>query len=250
MIAILLAAGYATRLYPLTKDRPKPLLPLGNRLIIDYIMDSIDSLADVTSVVVITNARFAGQFEEWAASCDREGKAPLTVLNDGSTGDDNKLGAIGDIRYTIDTLGIDDDICIVAGDNIFTYDIREMYSLFREKNAPTLVAIHVPEIEQLRHLAVAVIDEDGRILDMEEKPHDPKSEWGIYATYFYGRDIIPMLYRYLEEGNSPDAPGNFPSWLYRRLPVYAYKGNGKCIDIGTIENYEKTKREYESGEEA
>ena len=249
MIAILLAAGYATRLYPLTKDKPKSLLPLGDRLIIDHIMDSIDSIEDITSVVLITNDRFADQFEEWASSLDREGKAPLTIVNDGSTNDSNKLGAIGDLKYTIDKLSIDDDVCILAGDNIFTYDIREMYRFFKEKDAPTLVAISVPDREQLTHLAVAVLGDDGRILDMEEKPAEPKSEWGIYATYFYGRDILPMIDTYLDEGNSPDAPGNFPAWLYKRMPVYAYKGDGECIDIGTLENYEKTCREYEAHEQ-
>ncbi len=246
MIAILLAAGYATRLYPLTKDKPKPLLPLGDRLIVDYIIDAIDSIDDVTSIVLISNARFASQFEDWAESikASREGKAPITILNDGTTDDSNKLGAIGDIKYTIDRLAIDEDVCIVAGDNIFTYDIREMYSFFKEKKAPTLVAIKVAEKHQLQRLAVAVIDEDGRIVDMEEKPAEPKSHWGIYATYFYGREILSMIDVYLKEGNSPDAPGNFPAWLYKRMPVYAYKGKGKCIDIGTLENYEKTCEEY------
>ena len=120
-----------------------------------------------------------------------------------------------------------------------------MYNFYREKNAPTLIAINVPEVEQRRKLAVAVIGDDGRILDMEEKPQEPKSEWGIYATYFYSKDILPLFNEYIAQGGSPDAPGNFPSWLYKQMPVYAFKGDGTCIDIGTVENYEKTCKEYE-----
>ena len=246
MIAILLAAGYATRLYPLTKNKPKSLLPLGSKLIIDYIMDSVDKISGLSKVVLITNDLFTRQFEEWAASLDREGKAPIVVLNDGTTDDTNKRGAIGDIKFTIDTLGIDDDVCILAGDNIFTYSIENMQAFFEEKKAPTLIAINVPELHQRQKLAVAVLDDDCRVVDMEEKPQEPKSEWGIYATYFYGREILPLIDTYLEEGNSPDAPGNFPSWLYKRMPVYAFKGDGECIDIGTRENYEKTCKEYEN----
>lgn len=245
MIAILLAAGYATRLYPLTKDKPKSLLPLGKRLIIDYIMDSVDLIPGLTKVALITNSKFYTPFCEWADGIDREGKAPIVVLDDGTTDDSNKRGAIGDIIYTINNLKIDDDICILAGDNIFTYSIENMYAFFRQKNAPTLIAVNVPEVEQRRKLAVAVLGDDGRILDMEEKPSEPKSNWGIYATYFYGKDILPLFKEYIAEGNSPDAPGNFPSWLYKRMPVYAFKGDGSCIDIGTLENYEKTCREYE-----
>lgn len=246
MIAILLAAGYATRLYPLTKDKPKSLLPLGSKLIIDYIVDSIDKLPDVSKIVLITNDRFADQFSDWASSCDRTGKAPIKVLNDGTTDDSNKRGAIGDIIYTIEQENIDEDVCILAGDNIFTYSIENMYDFFRSKNAPTLIAINVPELHQRQKLAIAILDEDGKVLDMEEKPQEPKSEWGIYATYFYGRDILPLFKDYIAEGNSPDAPGNFPSWLYKKMPVYAFKGDGECIDIGTLENYEKTCKEYEN----
>ena len=119
-----------------------------------------------------------------------------------------------------------------------------MGAFFKEKNAPTLIAINVPDIEQRRKLAIAEIAEDGQVLDMVEKPSEPKTEWGIYAAYFYGREIIPLFDRYIAEGNPPDAPGNFPSWLYKIMPVYAYKGEGECIDIGTPENYAQTCEEY------
>lgn len=246
MKVLLLNAGYATRLYPLTENMPKSLLPLGKRLIIDYILDSIDELPDVNEIVLISNSKFAAQFTDWANSLDRSGKAPISVLDDGTNSPDNMRGAIGDIKFAIEEKNIDEDICIMAGDNIFTYDIKDMYNFFREKDKDTLVAIHVPEKHQLQKLAVALLDDEGKILDMTEKPKEPKSNWGIYATYFYKRETIKLIDTYLEEGNSPDAPGNFPSWLYKRQPVYAFKAQGDCIDIGTLENYEKTKAEYEN----
>lgn len=225
---------------------PKSLLPLGKKLIIDYILDSIDSLSDVSEIILISNSKFASMFQDWADSLDRTGKAPICVLDDGTNSPDNMRGAIGDIKFAIDEKNIDEDICIMAGDNIFTYDINEMYGFFKQKKYDTLVAINVPEKNQLQKLAVAILDDDGMILDMTEKPEEPKSHWGIYATYFYKRDTIKLIDTYLEEGNSPDAPGNFPSWLYKKCPVYAYKATGDCIDIGTLENYEKTKKEYEN----
>lgn len=225
---------------------PKSLLPLGKKLIIDYILDSIDSLSDVSEIILISNSKFASMFQDWADSLDRTGKAPICVLDDGTNSPDNMRGAIGDIKFAIDEKNIDEDICIMAGDNIFTYDINEMYGFFKQKKYDTLVAINVPEKHQLQKLAVAILDDDGMILDMTEKPEEPKSHWGIYATYFYKRDTIKLIDTYLEEGNSPDAPGNFPSWLYKKCPVYAYKATGDCIDIGTLENYEKTKKEYEN----
>lgn len=246
MIAILLAAGYATRLYPLTINTPKSLLPLGKQLIIDYIIDDIDKLKDISKIYIVTNSRFADQFSSWATDSDRNGKAPIKVIDDGTTDNDNRRGAIGDIVFTLKSEGIDDDIAVFAGDNIFTYSLEGMYDFFREKNAPTLIAINVPDIEQRRKLAIAEIAEDGRILHMEEKPAEPRTEWGIYAAYFYGHDILPLFDRYIEEGNSPDAPGNFPSWLYRQMPVYAYRGRGECIDIGTPDNYAATCKEYEN----
>lgn len=246
MKVLLLNAGYATRLYPLTENMPKSLLPLGSKLIIDYILDSIDSMKDVSEIILISNSKFASQFQDWADSLDRTGKAPICVLDDGTDSPDNMRGAIGDIKFAISEKNVDEDICIMAGDNIFTYDINDMYSFFREKDADTLVAIYVPEKHQLQKLAVAILDEDGRILDMSEKPKEPKSNWGIYATYFYKKETVRLIDEYLAEGNSPDAPGNFPSWLYKKQPVYAFKAQGDCIDIGTLENYEKTKKEYEN----
>ena len=217
MIAILLAAGYATRLYPLTKDKPKSLLPLGSKLIIDYIMDEIDKLPNLNRVILVTNSRFAGQFEDWASSCDRSGKAPISVLDDGTTNNDNRLGAIGDIIFTIKKENIDEDLAIFAGDNIFTYSLTDMYAFFKEKNAPTLIAINVPDVEQRRKLAIAEIAEDGQVLDMVEarkfvEDHDMKREWDNTAGQYYAeKQTKSKLYQiWMEEKKSVErTPENY-----------------------------------------
>lgn len=245
MIAILLVAGYATRLYPLTINTPKPLLPVGGRALLDYIADELDTIPDLNGICLISNHRFAEKFEDWAAA--RQASHPdvaITVLDDLTTDDSNKRGAIGDILFAMDTLKIDDDVVIIAGDNLFTYRLKDMYDHFRRIRKDLLVAIHVPERNQLKKLAVATLDGDGKVLRMAEKPAEPESETAIYATYFYLKETLPLIRQYLADGNTPDAPGNFPSWLYKRQDVYAYLADGTCIDIGTPENYQEVTEKF------
>jgi len=238
MIALLLVAGYATRLYPLTINTPKPLLPVAGRPMLDYIVDELDTLPDLTGICLISNHRFAGHFEEWASARRLVSPhVPITVLDDGTTDDSNKRGAIGDIQFAIDTLHIDEDTVIIAGDNLFTYRLKDMYDHFLKIRRDLLIAIHVPDKSQLQKLAVATLDGQGKVLRMVEKPSEPESGTAIYATYFYLKETLPLIRKYLEEGNTPDAPGHFPSWLYTRRDVFAYLADGNCIDIGTPENY-------------
>lgn len=238
MIAILLVAGYATRLYPLTIDTPKPLLPVAGRAMLDYIADELDTLPDLTGICLISNHKFASHFEAWAVERRQiTPDVPIIVLDDGTTDDTNKRGAIGDIQFAVDTLKIDDDILIIAGDNLFTYRLKDMYDHFMKFRKDLLIAIHVPERHQLQKLAVATLDDAGKVLFLEEKPEEPKSETAIYATYFYRKDTVPLIKTYLEEGNIPDAPGHFPAWLFKRQDIYAFLADGTCIDIGTPENY-------------
>lgn len=248
MIALILAAGYATRLYPLTIDTPKPLLQVGPKCMIDYIVDEIDSLPDITKIVVVTNHRFADQFEQWAEKRMEYKRRlfPIQVVDDGTTDDSNKLGAIGDIQFVIEKLHINEDLMIIAGDNLFTYKLRTVYDYFNSKRKDTLVAIRVDDIEQLKKLAVATLDEDSKVLYLAEKPEIPRSTVAIYATYFYLRETLPLFSVYLDEGNSPDAPGHFPSWLYQKKDVYALRVEGTCIDIGTPENYKDVCENYKT----
>jgi len=243
MKAIILAAGYATRLYPLTKDKPKALLDIGGRKMLDYLMDNIVSMGCVDEAVIITNHRFAGQFEDWAAKRGEYG-IKITVIDDMTTDNDNRLGAIGDIQYAIDKAGIDDDVLIAASDNFFTFGLDGLMNEYIRHGCDTIMARRLDSIEDCRRFAIALLDDEGRVTDLEEKPQNPKSDLGVFALYIYRRDTLPMIREYLNDGNNPDSPGHFPAWLYKRREVRAYVFDGECVDIGTHEAYEEICRKY------
>ncbi len=242
MKAIILVAGYATRLYPLTMNTPKPLLKVGGKAIIDYIVDEINTLDDVDSIFVISNHKFAGHFNKWAE--ERDNSKPITVIDDGTDSDENKKGAIGDIQYTIEQGNIDDDVIIIAGDNLFTYSLKEYYEFFRAKNADCVCVKQFDDKEMIKQLGVVLLDEEGKVLDLEEKPQKPKSNKAAFATYMYTRATVKMIKEYLAEGNSPDAPGYFLQWLHKKKSVYAYVMNGECYDIGTHKALAEVRKIY------
>lgn len=238
MKGIILAAGYATRLYPLTKDRPKALLPVSGRPILDYIADEMDTISDLDQIIIISNHLFADQFQTWADNRNSMGQGhPVVVLDDGSTDDTNKLGAIGDIQFVIDQLGLDDELMVIAGDNLFTYRLRDAWSAYRSHGEDMILAKRLPWDDDLRRYAIATVDESGRVTNLVEKPANPQSNLAVFATYFYRRDTMKQIKTYLAEGNSPDAPGNFPAWLYQKKAVRLFEFDGICIDIGTPESY-------------
>ena len=244
MKAIILAAGYATRLYPLTRDRAKPLLPVHGRPIIDYLVDQIHSLPDVDAIYVISNHRFAQQFRTWAV--DRKTRTPVSgrspipieILDDQTTSESDRLGAIGDMQFCIDQHAIDDDLVVLAGDNLFTGSLVDAWYVFRRYQHDLLLAKHLDASENASRFAIAEIDSDGMVRHIEEKPKQPRSDLAVYAIYFYRRDTVPLIRSYLQSGNNPDAPGYFPVWLYQRRPVRVHLFDGQCIDIGTPEAYQ------------
>lgn len=240
MKAIILAAGYATRLYPLTRNKPKALLPIGGKPIINYIVEQMETLEELDEIYVVTNSRFAAQFREWAANAGR--RVPLCILDDGTTSDENRRGAIGDISFVIAEKQIDDELLVVAGDNFFTYSLREYAAFFHQKGCDCVCVKEWADKKELSQFGVALLDTDGRVLDIEEKPEKPKSNMAVFAAYLYRRDTVPLFAEYLAEGNKPDAPGNFPAWLHKKKPVYAYAFTGECYDIGTPESYREVQR--------
>ena len=244
MKALILAAGYATRLYPLTMNTPKALLPVAGRPIIDYITDEIDSIEAVDEIIVISNDRFFNDFESWAKMRKNDLSKKLTVLNDGTTTEENKRGAIGDIWFTVESLDIHEDIVIIAGDNLFTYKLKDSYDAFVKGGKDMVLAKRMTSLFDLQRMAVGILDSDDIIIDMEEKPMKPKSDIAFFATYYYKKETIPLIKEYLDEGNTPDAPGNFPSWLYKRQPVKAFLFDGECIDIGTPESYAEVQETF------
>jgi len=235
MKAIILAAGYATRLYPLTKDRPKPLLKIGGKELINYIMEQIELIAAIDEVYIVANDKFAEHFEKWAAAYD--GSKRIAVLNDGSVCNDTRRGAIGGIKFCIDEMKIDDEVLIVCGDNLFTFSLPAFYEFYRKVGDDAVCAKFIDDIELLKRFAVATVDENKRITDFVEKPPVPASNLAVYGVYFYTKDTLHKFQKYLDSGGNPDAPGNFPAWLYKQKPVYCYQFEGECFDIGTAEAY-------------
>ena len=243
MKAIILAAGYATRLYPLTLHTPKALLPINQKAIIDYIVEELNTIQEIDAIYDVTNHRFADDFTTWAKTAP--GKTPIEVIDDGTTDDTNKKGAVGDIGFVIEQKQIDDELLVIAGDNFFTYSLQDYVNYYREKGHDCVCVKKWPNPEELKQFGVALLDADGKVLDIEEKPAQPKSDTAVFATYLYKQDTVPLFAEYLAAGNNPDAPGNFPAWLYRRKDVYAYTFSGECYDIGTPESYREVCRMYE-----
>ena len=221
MKALILAAGYATRLRPLTDSIPKQLLPVGGRPMVDWILERIaETSAD--EVHLVTNARFAADFERWADGKD------VQVHNDGTTSNEDRLGAIGDIRF----VGLDDDLLVIAGDNLFDDSLADYESYWRARGGSAVAVLDVGDRELAKQYGVVDVDEDDRITDFLEKPADPPTTLCATATYLYTREHARLVATYLDEGNPPDQPGNFVAWLHKREPVYAYRFRGEWYDIG------------------
>ncbi|MCL2618708.1 MAG: nucleotidyltransferase family protein [Defluviitaleaceae bacterium] len=231
MKGIVLAAGYATRLYPLTLDRPKALLEIAGKPIIDYIVEQMARIERISEIIVVTNHKFAAHFTQWQAGVDC-GK-PVRVLDDKTTSEETRLGAIGDIQFTIDTFGINEDVLIIAGDNFFTFDLGGFARYYDSLGKDCVVAKELDDTEQLRAFAVATLDADGRIQHLVEKPEQPQGSTAIFAAYIYTRETVARFALYLAQGNKPDAPGYFVQWLYTQAEVYAYRVDGEIYDIGT-----------------
>jgi glucose-1-phosphate thymidylyltransferase len=235
MKALLLAAGYGTRLYPLTRNRPKALLPLGERPLLDWIADKVDEVDAVSELHVVTNGRFAAAVEGWAG--ERSGRLPPVVHNDATHSPEDRLGAIGDIAFALDRGGFaGDDLLVVAADNLFDFSLEDYIAWWRTREDGSAIAVRdCGSLDLARQYAVVEFDGDDRVVSFVEKPTDPATTLIATATYLYHRDHVPLVARYLAEGGHPDAPGNFISWLHVREPVYAYRFGGTWFDIGDRE---------------
>lgn len=229
MKALVLAAGYATRLYPLTLDRPKALLEVGGKPMLDRVVERLRPMG-LEGVVVVTNAKFTPHFEQWA-----EGKDDVTVVNDGTTSNDDRLGAIGDIGFVVDQLGIDEELVVVAGDNLFGADVSGLVAYGREVDAPVIAVHDVGDLSRMHEYNQIEVDEDGRIVFFEEKPSAARTTLSGVALYYYPRQALPLVKQYLEEGNNPDQPGRLVEWLYPRTPFYTWLLPGEWYDIGSAE---------------
>lgn len=243
MKAIVLAAGYATRLYPLTKDRPKPLLEVAGKTILDYITEKMDRVKEIDEIIIVTNDKFAGHFEDWSKEASYSKK--LTVVNDGTLTNETRLGAIGDIQYVIEQLGIKDDLMVLAGDNLFDFELTDYVSFYERMDTNCIATYAEDNMEQLKRNGIAEIDENQKVIGFEEKPAEPKSKYCVPTLYILKEETLPLIKQYLDEGNNPDAPGQVIPYLLQHTEVYAYVFEEKRYDIGTLESYERAQRIFQ-----
>ena len=228
MKVLLLAAGYATRLRPLTDQVAKPLLPIGGRPMVDWILDRVVGVPDVDAVHVVTNSVYAGSFEDWARGKD------VVVHDDGTSSNDDRLGALGDVRFSLqDGRLAGDDLLVIAADNLFEFPVERYIDFWREKGDGSALAVHRLADPSLAPLyGVVELDANDRIVGMEEKPEHPKSDVVATAMYLFSRAHVALLERYLDDGNAPDPPGRYVSWLCEREPVYGFRFREPWLDIG------------------
>jgi glucose-1-phosphate thymidylyltransferase len=226
--ALLLAAGYGTRLRPLTDELPKELLTVGGRPIIDWILDSVTAVPGIDEIHVVTNSTKIAAFEAWAVGRD------VTLHDDGTGSNEDRLGAIGDVRFVMDHAGLgDDDLLVIAGDNLFGFSLLDYVEFWREKGGGSAIAVHRLADPSLAYLyGVVELGADDRLLSLEEKPEHPRSDLVSTATYLFSRAHLAELERYLDDGNPPDPPGKFIAWLYEREPVYGFRFTEDWLDIG------------------
>lgn len=245
MNVIILAAGYATRLYPLTLTQPKPLLPVAGKPMIDHVLDNLTPIPGIQRVCIVTNAKFAEHFQKWADDYRaRKARLDFTIVNDGSTDDSNKLGAIGDLHLVLTHEKVADDIIVVAGDNLFSESLEAFGQFCRKRNAPVLAVYDVGDLEEIKKYNAITMDSDGRITFFEEKPKQPQSTVTGIALYYYPKSTLPLIEQYIAEGNNPDQPGRLVQWLYPRVPFYTWRVPGIWYDIGSKEALEEANRVF------
>ena len=240
MKVVVLAAGYATRLYPLTENFPKPLLKVGEKTILDWLVDDIDEAGLVDEYVVISNHKFAHHFEEWANTKAQK----ITVVDDGTDTNETRLGAVKDIQFAIDSLGLDDDMLVIAGDNVLDFSLTKFVEYAKAKNTSCIMRYYEPDDKKLLKCGVVTVDNSDKVINMTEKSPTPATHWCCPPFYYYTRNDAKLVQKGIDSGCGTDAPGSYVAWLCTQTAVHAMEMPGSRYDIGNLESYEKVKDEY------
>lgn len=240
MKCLILAAGYATRLYPLTENFPKPLLKVQDKTILDWLVDDIDGAGLVDEYIVISNHKFARHFQEWAAGKRQK----ITVVDDGTSTNETRLGAVCDIRFAVDSLGLTGDMLVIAGDNVLDFSLQHFVRYADKKRTSCVMRFEEPNEERLHKCGVLEIDDNDRIVSMEEKPAEPKSHWVCPPFYYYTAEDAARIPAAIADGCGTDAPGSFIAWLCRHTSVHAMEMPGRRYDIGNLQSYEEVQQQY------
>ena len=234
---IVIAAGYATRLGELTKNFPKPLLKIGKNTILGRMLDDIDKIPEIDEHIIITNHKFAGIFEEWAAK--QSYTKPVTIVDDGTETNDTRLGAVCDLLFAMDKLKIDDDMLVVAADNILFFSFQEFVDFAKAKGTSCIMCHEQPSIEKLQRTGVIVLDDNDKVLNMEEKPKEPKSHWAVPPFYIYLKKDLDKVRHSVENGCGKDAPGNLAHYMVELVDMHAWKMTAGRFDIGSLDTYKE-----------
>jgi glucose-1-phosphate thymidylyltransferase len=240
VIGVLLCAGYATRMYPLTKDFPKPLLSVAGKPVIDYFMDQLLALDGIHTLHVVTNHRFASYFESWQKEwAHRHLSSPFEVIvhNDGSTRNENRLGACADLALVLNSLPETSPMLIAAGDNIFRFSIKPLWQQFLKNDVHWIVGLWEKNIQRLKRTGVIEFGENDHVLSLQEKPENPPSNWSCPAIYFYKASAVKRLNEFLGVSEKTDAPGHFAGFLCEKERVHAFRVHSTRFDIGSIDDY-------------
>lgn len=240
MKCLILAAGYATRLYPLTENFPKPLLTVGDKTILDWLVDDIDRSGAVDEYVVISNHKFAQHFENWAKTKTQR----VTVVDDGTSTNETRLGAVKDIQFAIDKLSLCDDMLVIAGDNVLDFSLTSFVAYAQEKKSSCVMRYYEPDSKKLLKSGVVTLDENDRVLCMTEKSPTPATHWCCPPFYYYTKEDARLVQKGIDSGCGTDAPGSYIAWLCTQAAVHAMEMPGSRYDIGNLESYERVKAEY------
>lgn len=234
MKCIILAAGYATRLYPLTENFPKPLLPVSGKPILDWLIDDLESVGGIDGYVVVSNHKFAGHFEKWA----KEKQCRIAVVDDGTSTNETRLGAVKDIQFAVENQHLDEDLLIIAGDNLMDFSFRGFIQFAKEKGTSCVMCHEEHDLEKQRRTAIITVDSENKITSYEEKPKEPKGNLAVPPFYYYRAEDIRRISEALEDGCNADAPGSFAAWLSGKTAMHAWKMPGRRYDIGNRESYD------------
>lgn len=242
MKCVVIAAGYATRLYPLTENFPKPLLKVGSKSILERMLDDIDNIADIDEHIIVTNHKFAHCFEEWKQEVSY--KKPIRIVDDGTESNETRLGAVRDLLLAIDTFHVDDDMMVLAADNILDFSFQGFVDFFKEKGSSVIMCHHEPELKKLQRTGVIAVDDNWRVLQMQEKPQEPVSHWAVPPFYLYKKSDLPLIKDCMNHGCGFDAPGNLAHYLVDKTTVHAWQMPGSRFDIGSMDSYKEAQRKF------
>lgn len=242
MINIIIAAGYATRLYPLTENFPKPLLKIGSRNILERMLDDIDPIPEIESHIIVTNHKFVNKFKEWVNTTDYA--KPITIIDDGTSSNDTRLGAVRDLLLAIEQCGVDDDIMVLAADNILDFSLSGFVDFFKGKGTSVIMCHHEPELKKLQRTGVIAVDNDMKVLKMQEKPDVPISNWAVPPFYIYCKEDMPLIRESLDNGCGYDAPGNLAHYLAEVSTLHAWRMPAGRFDIGSLDSYHEAQQKF------